>query len=465
MPNDNAAALDLLTATGYALAGLVLGAIVSIALSVTMRLVVRRHPSAVHVSRRAKARQRLLLLLLGFGYGIDYATAPSVAGGVVHWRGSFQHAFLIAAILAIGNFLVGLLRAFEDGVVEKVQDAPESPHARRVETQMQVVSRVGAAVIWLCALAASLYTFQSFRVLGTSIFASAGVLSIVAGLAAQSTLSNLFAGLQLAFTDAIRVGDSVVVHTPASTGGMMGRIEEITLTYVVVRVWDDRRVVLPSTYFTTTAFENWSRRDPAMLGSVDFDLDWMVPIEAMRAEFKRQVSDQELWDGRVSGLQVTDAIGGNVHVRVLVSAANSGNLWDLRCNLREGLLAWLQDQAPYSLPRLRIEPHPTTAPALEEREEFIEEAKRQWEEKQKADDSPDSIATQYLDAAQIAGSSGIRQAQIYGSSRRTGWRPGRKHTPRPQAFPAADDSGDPDAETRTDQRPQKPTHPEVQREP
>ncbi len=143
MPNDNAAALDLLTAAGYALAGLVLGALVSIALSVIMRLVVQRHPAAVYVSRRVKPRQRLLLLLLGFGFGIDYASAPSVVGGTVHWRGTFEHAFLIAAILALGNFLVGLLRAFEDGVVERAKNTPDSPNARRVETQMQVVSRVG----------------------------------------------------------------------------------------------------------------------------------------------------------------------------------------------------------------------------------------------------------------------------------------------------------------------------------
>jgi len=442
MPTDNAAALDLLSAAGYALAGLVLGGIISITLSVIMRLVVRRRPGTVHISRRLKGRQRLLFLLLGLGFGIDYATAPSVAGGTVHWRGSFEHAFLVVAILAIGNFLTGILRAFEDSVVDKVKDVPDSPHARRVETQMQVISRVGAAAIWLCAIAAALYTFQGFRVLGASIFASAGVVSIVAGLAAQSTLSNLFAGLQLAFTDAIRVGDAVVVQTPGATGGTMGRIEEITLTYVVVRVWDDRRIIMPSTHFTTTPFENWSRRDTQMLGTVEFDLDWMVPVEAMRAEFQRILSDQELWDGRVSVLQVTDSTGGNVRVRLLVSAANSGNLWDLRCNLREGLLGWLQDQAPYSLPRVRLEPRPTSAPPLPDREEFIEEAKKLWEDKQKADESPDSMATQLLDRDLIAAEASAprhRPPQIYGSTRRTGWKGRRRPTPRPQTFPPVDD--------------------------
>ena len=442
MPNDNAAALDLLSAAGYALAGLLLGALVSITLSVIMRLVVRRHPRTIHISRRLKARQRILLLLLGFGFGIDYATSPSVAGGTVHWRGTFQHAFLVIAILAFGNFLTGILRAFEDAVVARTKDAPDSPHARRVETQMQVVSRVGAAVIWLCAVAAALYTFQGFRVLGASIFASAGVVSIVAGLAAQSTLSNLFAGLQLAFTDAIRVGDAVVVQTAGGQGGTMGRIEEITLTYVVVRVWDDRRVILPSTYFTTTAFENWSRRDTEMLGTIEFDLDWMVPVEAMRAAFKQLLSDEELWDGRVSVLQVTDSTGGNVRVRLLVSAENSGNLWDLRCNLREGMVGWLQDQAPYSLPRVRLEPRPTSAPPLEDREEFTQEAKKQWDEKQRSDDSPDAMATQVLDADLVdaeASAPRRRPGHIYGSTRRTGWRSGRKHPSRPQAFPPVDD--------------------------
>lgn len=436
MPTDQAAALDLLSAAGYALAGLLLGALISISLSVVMRLVVHRHPRTVHVSRRLKGRQRLLLLLLGLGFGIDYATAPSVAGGVVHWRGSFEHAFLVVAILAVGHFVTGILRAFEDSVVEKVKDVPDSPHARRVETQMQVVSRVGAVAVWLCAVAAALYTFQGFRVLGASIFASAGVVSIIAGLAAQSTLSNLFAGLQLAFTDAIRVGDAVVVQTPGASATTMGRIEEITLTYVVIRAWDDRRIIMPSTHFTTTAFENWSRRDTQMLGTVEFDLDWMVPVEAMRAEFKRLLSDQQLWDGRVSVLQVTDATAGNVRVRLLVSAANSGNLWDLRCNLREGLLAWLQDQAPYSLPRVRIEPRPTSAPPREDREEFIEEAKKQWEDKQKHDDSQDGTETQLLDRDLIAAQASNprhRPAQTYSSSStgRSGWRGRRKPSPRP----------------------------------
>lgn len=419
------AALDLLSALAWALGGLVIGGAISVLLSVCMRLVLRRRPEMRFVSQRLKLRQRITLLTIGALTGISYATLPSVAGGLVHWRPGFMHAFLIAGILLAGYVATGVLGAFEDGVVARMQHAPDSPHLRRIETQMQVFNRVGSAVIWLCVLAGVLYTFQGFRLLGTSLFASAGLLSIVAGLAAQSTLSNLFAGLQLAFTDAIRVGDAVVVQN-----GTMGRIEEITITYVVVRVWDDRRMILPSTYFTTTAFENWSRRDPELLGTVEFDLDWMVPIEAVRAEFKRQLSDMSLWDGRVGVLQVTDSTGGNVRLRILVSAANSSNLFDLRCDIREGIVTWLQDQAPYALPRVRLEPRPTSAPPLKDREELIETTKREWEEKQAADESQDAIPTQFLDLTELleepTKKSKGRKRPLYGSTRHTGWSPSRK---------------------------------------
>jgi small-conductance mechanosensitive channel len=202
-------------------------------------------------------------------------------------------------------------------------------------------------VIGVLAAAAMLLTFPSARAAGASILASAGVISIVAGLAAQTSLANVFAGLQLAFTDAIRVDDVVVVEEE------WGRIEEITLTYVVVHIWDDRRLVLPSTYFTTTPFQNWTRKESAVLGSVELDVDWSVPFDAMRAELDRLLTDHPLWDRRVGVLQVTDAVGSVVRVRVLVSAPDAGALFDLRCQVREGLVVWLQRDHAYGLPRVR----------------------------------------------------------------------------------------------------------------
>lgn len=396
MPADDAAALDLLTAAGYALAGLALGLVASILVSVVMRMIVSRHPHARFISRRLKSRQRVFFVILGICSGISYAVLPSVAGGTVHWRDNFLHGFLVAMILLSGWMVTGLLGALEDGVIAEVREGPEAPHTRRLATQMQVINRVGSAVIWLVVIAISLFTFQGFRVIGTSLFASAGVVSIVAGLAAQSTLSNLFAGLQLAFTDAIRVGDAVVVEN-----NTMGRIEEITLTYIVVRVWDDRRVILPSKYFTTTPFENWSRRDPQLLGEIPFALDWMTPFDALRAEFLRQVADMKEWDGRVANLQITDSSTNQLTVRALVSARNSADLGDLRAKIREGLIEWLQENAPYSFPRTRIEPHTTPAPSVEERHELIEKTEDAWERKQKADASLDEAPTQLMDMADL----------------------------------------------------------------
>uniref|UniRef100_UPI00321655BA mechanosensitive ion channel family protein n=1 Tax=uncultured Arthrobacter sp. TaxID=114050 RepID=UPI00321655BA len=171
----------------------------------------------------------------------------------------------------------------------------------------------------------------------------------VAGLAAQTSLVNVFAGIQLAFTDAIRVDDVVVVQKE------WGRIEEITLTYVVVHIWDDRRLILPSTYFTTTPFENWTRRQSEVMGTVEFDLDWRAPVEDMRAELKKVLATTELWDERVGILQITDATAGFVRVRILVSAADSAQLFDLRCLIREELVLFLQQEHPTALPHVRLE--------------------------------------------------------------------------------------------------------------
>ena len=222
-------------------------------------------------------------------------------------------------------------------------DVVDNRHARRVRTQISLLRRLAVVVIGVLAAAAMLLTFPSARAAGASILASAGVISLVAGLAAQTALANVFAGLQLAFTDAMRVDDVVVVEDE------WGRIEEITLTYVVVHIWDDRRMVLPSTYFTTTPFENWTRTGSAVLGSVDIDVDWSVPFDEMRAELARLVEGNELWDGRVGVLQVTDAVGSVVRVRALVSAENAGALFDLRCHVRECLVVWLQREHSYGL--------------------------------------------------------------------------------------------------------------------
>ena len=216
------------------------------------------------------------------------------------------------------------------------------------------------------------------------MLASAGLLSIVAGLAAQSSLANVFAGVQLAFTDALRVGDIVIVDEH------WGTIEEITLTYVVVASWDGRRWIVPSTVFISKTFENWTRSSPKLLGTVEFDLDWLVPVEAARVELQRIVRRSDLWDGRTVSMQVTEATGGYVKVRATVSAATSGDLWDLRCYVREELITWLQQRAVYALPRTRLEPDVTPAPSSEERKQFVAETKAAWDD-ERSDDTTEEI--------------------------------------------------------------------------
>ncbi|HSL36521.1 MAG TPA: mechanosensitive ion channel domain-containing protein, partial [Arthrobacter sp.] len=228
-------------------------------------------------------------------------------------------------------------------------DVADNRRARRLRTQVILARRIGVALIVIVALGIAMLTFPAIQALGAGLLASAGVISIVAGLAAQTSLVNVFAGIQLAFTDAIRVDDVVVVQKE------WGRIEEITLTYVVVHIWDDRRMILPSTYFTTTPFENWTRRQSEVMGTVEFDLDWRAPVEDMRAELKRVLAGTELWDERVGILQITDATAGFVRVRILVSAADSATLFDLRCLIREELVLFLQQEHPTALPHVRLE--------------------------------------------------------------------------------------------------------------
>lgn len=375
-------ALDLLAIAGWAGLGLLFGAVASLILSITGWAIVRRHPRMRGLTKRMRAPQRVFCLVLGLGLTVFVATSPAVGSSEPTWRQLFGHGFVILLILAGAYVLTGVVRTIEDAVIHRGgPDGEETAHYRRVRTQMQIITRVLIVVVWVCALAGVLLTFQGFRTVGASLFASAGVLSLVAGLAAQSSLANVFAGMQIAFSDALRVGDLIVFNEQG------GSVEEITLTYVVVRTWDDRRWIVPSNHFTTTPFENWTRREPRLLGDVQFDFDWLIPVEAMRVELIRLVTSSDLWDGRDASLQVTDAVGGSVRIRAVVSAATSGDLWDLRCFVREELIAWVQRNAVYALPRTRVEPETTTAPSFEEREHFVEQVVDEYEREQQAEET------------------------------------------------------------------------------
>jgi small-conductance mechanosensitive channel len=268
---------------------------------------------------------------------------------------------LIIAFIACFAWLVGaLVLVLEDVALDRWRtDVPDNLKRRRLKTQVVILRRVTVAAIVVLALGVALMTFPGIRALGASLLASAGLASVIAALAAQSALGNVFAGLQLAFSDAIKVDDVVVVE------GEWGRIEELTLTYVAVQIWDDRRLLLPTSYFTTKPFQNWTRTGSAVLGTAELDVDWSVPIEPMRAELRSVCEASELWDGRVCVLQVTDAVGGSIRLRALVSAPDAASLWDLRCLVRERLVGWVWEHQRDALPRVRADvgpPHETNAP-------------------------------------------------------------------------------------------------------
>ena len=348
---------------------IVVGVVLALALaevtSGVVRAVGRRSWLAVTLAARARRPLRAVMLVVAVWIGLRVGTTPPPGATRAGWILAIEHGLRIALIVSVAWLVGALAFVVEDAALKRFRsEVADDRHARRIRTQITVLRRVTVTVLVLCTVAAVLLTFPSARAAGASVLASAGVVSLVAGLAAQSVLGNFFAGVQLAFSDAIRMGDVVVVD------GEWGRIEEITMTYVVVHVWDDRRLILPSTRFTSSSFENWTRRSSELLGTVEIDLDWNVPIEAMRTELRRLLDATDLWDGRVGVLQVTDASKGTVRTRALASAANSGALWDLRCYLREGLVGWLQREMPSALPRTRWEagvpPVPTVAPTQEE---------------------------------------------------------------------------------------------------
>ncbi|MFI1680222.1 mechanosensitive ion channel family protein [Streptomyces sp. NPDC020607] len=217
---------------------------------------------------------------------------------------------------------------------------------RRVRTQVTLIQRVVTAIVGVVAVAAMLLTFPAMQAAGASLLASAGILGIVAGVAAQSTLGNLFAGLQIAFGDMVRLGDTVVVD------GEWGTVDEITLTFLTVRTWDERRITMPVSYFTSKPFENWSRGGAEMTGTVFFQLDHSAPIALMRDRLHDILRDCAAWDGRDWGLAVTDTTPTTIQVRALVTAKDADDIWTVRVTVREQMVRWLTEHHTYALPRV-----------------------------------------------------------------------------------------------------------------
>jgi small-conductance mechanosensitive channel len=255
------------------------------------------------------------------------------------------------ALVAATAWLVILITQITSDLVSARyrNDLAKNLSARRVQTQIEVLHRIVVVIVVVVALSVMLMTFPAIKTIGMSLLASAGLAGLVVGIAMKNTLSNLIAGIQIAFTQPIRIEDAVVVD------GEWGWIEEIGTTYVVVRIWDLRRLVLPLSYFIDHPFQNWTRTSTDLLGSVLLYVDYTVLVEEVRAELRRIVKSTNLWKGEVCVLQVTDASEHTLQLRALVDARDSSVAWDLRCYVREKLLQFMQERYPNALPRVRAE--------------------------------------------------------------------------------------------------------------
>jgi small-conductance mechanosensitive channel len=253
-------------------------------------------------------------------------------------------------IASVGWFLIGIVHISREALLSQYDIKTQNNlQARRIYTQIGVIENVITVVIIILTVSLMLMTFGKVRQIGTSIFASAGIIGIILGFAAQKTLGNVIAGIQIALAQPIRLDDVVIVENE------WGWIEEITLTYVVIRIWDLRRLIIPISYFVEKPFQNWTRTSADLLGSVYIYTDYTIPVGEMRSELTRIVENNPLWDKKVNNLQVTNATETTIELRALVSASDSPTAWRLRCEVREKLLEFLQEKFPGSLPRTRVE--------------------------------------------------------------------------------------------------------------
>jgi len=261
-----------------------------------------------------------------------------------------SHTLLVALILCVGWIAARFLRLGEKYVAYQYRlDGDDNRRAKSVLTKVRVLKRIAHFGVALVTVAGALLTFEGVRSLGAGLLASTGVVGVILGFAGQKSIATLISGIHIAIAQPIRVDDVVVVE------GEWGRIEEITLTYVVIRIWDLRRLVVPVNYFLEKPFQNWTRVSSDLLGAAPLHVDYSVPLPELRAEFERIVEASPLWDGQLKRLQVTDVTESTLLVRPLMSAKDATDAWDLRCEVREKLLVFLQQNYPQALPRRRAE--------------------------------------------------------------------------------------------------------------
>ena len=284
----------------------------------------------------------MLILIIAIYLVMPLTRFPPAVLSLIH------QSLYILLVLSLAFLIARLTNVTEAFIADKYDiKAMDNLKARTVYTQMRILKRIVYVIVFILAFGAILMTFGKVRQIGTSILASAGIVGIIIGFAAQRSIATFLAGIQIAITQPIRLDDVVVIENE------WGRIEEITLTYVVVRIWDQRRLILPITYFLEKPFQNWTRQSAEILGTVFLYVDYTVPVSVVREELKRILTKSDLWDQRVCTLQVTNTTERSIELRALVSAGDSSKAWELRCLVREKLMEFLQKNYPESLPKIR----------------------------------------------------------------------------------------------------------------
>lgn len=315
----------------------------ALATAIVGRLVARRAEPHIFLARTLRP---LRLLLPTLALQAVWANAPAD----YPWLETLRHSTLLLNIAAVTWLAVALLVAVRDIVALRFPaDVQDNLQARRILTQTNILMRTLSGVAIVLGFSSGLMTFPDVRQIGASLIASAGLAGLVVGFAAKPVLGNIIAGLQIAMTQPIRIDDVLIVE------GEWGRVEEITGAYVVVKIWDERRMVVPLQWFIEHPFQNWTRKTAHIIGTVFLWTDYRMPVEPLRRELESICGSAPEWDGEVCIMQVTDAAEHAMQLRALVSSQDSGLNWDLRCRVREGLIAFVQREFPEALPRLRAE--------------------------------------------------------------------------------------------------------------
>ena len=304
-----------------------------------------------HLGRPARAIFLLTCLML---------VLPSLPELPFNLAAVLRQGFVMAIIAALGWFAVGLVYVLQEATLRRFDiNAEDNIQARRVHTQFQLFRRLLIGFVVLLTLGALLWSFDNPRIwhYGSGLLASAGVASLILATAAKSTAANILAGLQIAFSEPIRIDDVVVVQ------GEWGRIEEINSAYVVIKIWDLRRLIVPLSYFIENSFQNWSRESTDILGTAFLYVDYTVPVEVLRAQLDAIVHPHPLWDGKVCGLQVTNLSEKTMELRCLMSSHNASRNFDLRCDVREQMTAFLRENYPDAFPTTRFAALPNSPEA------------------------------------------------------------------------------------------------------